>query len=114
MIGEDVAEALGSRGYDVVRVSAIGMSRSDDAEILEEAIRNDRILITLDDHFGDWAVLPLSDQPGVIRIRANPATGKTIISLLNGFFDQHEQHDLSNTLVILSTRTRWISTKEAR
>jgi len=31
-----------------------------------------RLLGTLDEHFGDWAILPLSAHPGVIRIKASP------------------------------------------
>jgi len=60
-----VAETLREEGYDVVRASEAGQSRSDDYEILQKAISENRILITLDDDFGDWAILPLIAHPGL-------------------------------------------------
>lgn len=54
----DVAQALRVHGYDVVRASEIGQARADDEEIMKRAISDDRVLITLDEHFGDWVVLP--------------------------------------------------------
>jgi len=68
----DVAEALIREGYDTVRAAETGHSRSDDQQILDRAIAENRILVTLDEHFGDWVVLPLSKHPGVIRIKVNP------------------------------------------
>jgi len=111
MIDGEVAETLRDGGYDVIRVSAIGMSRADDSEILQQAIRDNRILITLDEHFGDWCVLPLSQHPGVIRIKANPAVTKTILSVLRPFLASHLNTTFTNRLVIVGTkRLRWIST----
>jgi predicted nuclease of predicted toxin-antitoxin system len=53
MFNLDVAHALIKEGYDVIRASEIGQARADDKEVLERAISEDRILITLDEHFGD-------------------------------------------------------------
>ncbi len=90
MIDGEVAGTLQDEGYDVIRVSDIGMSRADDSEILKQAVRDNRILITLDEHFGDWCVLPLSQHPGVIRIKANPAVTRTILSVLLPFLASHQ------------------------
>ena len=65
MFQVDVAQALREQGYDVLRASETGQARADDYQILEKAISEKRILITLDKHFGDWVVLPLSNHPGV-------------------------------------------------
>ncbi len=59
MLRMEVAETLRHEGYDVVRTSEVGQSRADDWQILQKAIAENRILITLDKHFGDWVVLPL-------------------------------------------------------
>ena len=64
MFRSDVADALRNNGHDVIRASEAGHARSDDEQILQKAIADNRILITLDEHFGDWAVLPLSLHPG--------------------------------------------------
>lgn len=108
----DVAEKLREEGYDVVRASEIGQDRADDQEILERAIVEDRILVTLDEHFGDWVVLPLKLHPGVIRIKVHPATSGKILNLLFPFLRIHSQDQFKDHLVILSEkRAKWIQTK---
>ena len=79
MFGIDVAEVLRGEGHDIVRASEVGQSRADDEQILQKAISENRILITLDEHFGDWVILPLKRQPGVIRIKASPTTSKNVL-----------------------------------
>lgn len=39
----------------------------------------------LDEHFGDWVVLPLAIHPGVIRIKVNPTTANNISGILLPF-----------------------------
>lgn len=79
MLRVDVAEALRGVGHDVVRVSEVGQSRVDDEQILQTAIAENRILVTLDEHFGDWVILPLSRHPGVIRLKVNSTTSRNVI-----------------------------------
>ncbi|MDL1962683.1 MAG: DUF5615 family PIN-like protein [Deltaproteobacteria bacterium] len=85
MLRLDVAQALRDEGHDVMRASEVGQARADDYEILQKAISKNRILITLDEHFGDWVILPLSKHPGVIRLKVNPATSKNAINLILPF-----------------------------
>jgi predicted nuclease of predicted toxin-antitoxin system len=107
----DVAEALRNEGHDVVRASETGQSRADDQQILEKAISENRILITLDEHFGDWVVLPLKQHPGVIRLKVNPTTSKDIIKLILPFLRLYNSEQFMNYLVILSPkRSKWIRT----
>ena len=80
------------------------MARSADNEILTEAIEKNQILITLDEHFGDWAVLPLKNHPGVIRIKANPATTRNILDVLLPFLERHGSGDFKDTLTIISEK----------
>jgi len=108
----DVAQKLREEGYDVLRASEIGKDRADDQEILRKAIAEDRILITLDEHFGDWVILPLSQHPGVIRIKVHPTTSQRILTLLLPFLRVHSPDQFRDHLVILSEkRAKWIKTK---
>ena len=108
---KEVSQALRGEGHDVVRASEVGHARADDAEILSRAIADGRILVTLDEHFGNWAVLPLKEHSGVIRLKINPATSGNVISLLLPFLRSYAQIDFRNNLVILSSaRSRWIKT----
>lgn len=70
----EVAEALRREGHDVVRAAEVGQDRADDYQVMQRAILDGRILVTLDEHFGNWAVLPLTEHPGVIRLKIHPAT----------------------------------------
>ncbi len=112
MFRVDVAQALSDEGYDVLRAAEIQQSRADDQQILEKAINENRILITLDEHFGDWVILPLSRHPGVIRIKVHPTTSERVLSLLLLFLRMHTQEQFMNYLVILSEKlAKWIRTR---
>ncbi|MDP3029848.1 MAG: DUF5615 family PIN-like protein [Deltaproteobacteria bacterium] len=107
----EVAEALRSEGHDVVRASEVGQARADDQQILKTAISENRVLVTLDEHFGDWVILPLRQHPGVLRLKVNPTTSKNVISLLLPFLRLHSSDEFKNHLVILSsTRSKWVYT----
>ena len=111
MFGIDVAQALRGQGYDVLRTSETGYARADDQQILQKAISENRILITLDEHFGDWVVLPLSKHPGVVRMKVHPTTSEKVLNLLMPFLQKHTQDQFQDHLVILSEkREKWIFT----
>ncbi|MGR3177003.1 MAG: DUF5615 family PIN-like protein [Candidatus Anammoxibacter sp.] len=111
MLKVDVARALRNADFDVLRASEIGQDRADDQAILQKAISEDRILITLDEHFGNWVVLPISKHPGVIRLKVNPTSSENAIDLLLPFLRHHSPDQLKDHLVILSPRReKWIYT----
>jgi len=114
MFRVDAAQARRQEGYNVLRTSEVEQSRHDDQQILERAITENRILITLDEHFGDWVILPLSQHPGVIRIKVRPTTSKKVLGLLLPFLRMHTQEQFKDHLVILSEkRAKWILTTSA-
>ena len=107
----DVAQALRNEGYDVERACEIGQARADDRQLLQRAISENRILVTLDEHFGDWVILPLSRHPGVIRLKVNPTTSEKVIEVLLPFLPLHTAHEFKDHLVILSPkRSKWVYT----
>ena len=111
MIPSEVARELREQGHDVLRASETGQNRADDLQILEKAISENRILITLDEHFGDWVVLPLSWHPGVIRLKVTPTTKDKISNLLLPFLRLHTPDQFKDHMVILSEkRAKWILT----
>ncbi len=111
MLRLEVAQALKDEGYDVLRASEVGQARADDYQVLQKAIVENRTLVTLDEHFGDWVILPLSKHSGVIRLKINPTTSKNAIKLLLPFLRLHSSDQLKNYLVILSAkRSKWVYT----
>lgn len=111
MFSVEVAQALSKGGYDVVRASDTGLARADDHEILQKAVSENRILITLDEHFGDWVILPLSRHPGVIRLKVHPTTSGNVLKILVPFLGLHSKEQVRDHLVILSEkRVKWVRT----
>jgi len=78
MIDRYVADVLRKTGYDVACAADVGMARADDLEILEYCTKEDRILVTLDEHFGDWTVAKLTAHAGVIRLKVHPTGSRNI------------------------------------
>jgi len=87
MLPLDVADELRTQGHNVMRASEVGQARADDYKILQRAITENRILVTLDEHFGDWVILPLKKHPGVIRLKVHPTTANNVIKLLLPFLE---------------------------
>jgi predicted nuclease of predicted toxin-antitoxin system len=111
MLDTEIASRLASQGHDVVRLSDVGMSRADDDAVLAQAIEQGRVLVTLDEHFGDWVVLPLSEHPGVVRLKTNPATTASVLGLLLPFLETHSEREFTNRLVIVRNNgVRWVRT----
>jgi predicted nuclease of predicted toxin-antitoxin system len=111
MLRYEVAQALRDEGHDVLRATEIGQARADDHQILQKAISENRVLITLDEHFGDWVILPLSEHSGVIRLKINPTTSNNVIKLLLPFLRLHSSAQFKNYLVMLSPkRSKWVYT----
>ena len=111
MLRHEVAQALRDEGHDVLRATEVGQARADDNQILQKAISENRVLITLDEHFGDWVILPLSEHSGVIRLKIDPTTSSNALKLLLPFLRLHSSDQFKNFLVILSPkRAKWVYT----
>jgi predicted nuclease of predicted toxin-antitoxin system len=113
MFRVDLAVALRAAGHDVLRAEEVGLARADDRDILASAMVQQRVLVTLDGHFGDWAVLPLKTHTGVIRLRVHPATSEKALALLTALLAGRSDADFANYLVIAAPdRARWRRTDE--
>ncbi|RLF92961.1 hypothetical protein DRN50_07985 [Thermococci archaeon] len=80
-----VVRALRAEGYDVFAVSEV-MRRSDDRELIEQAYREKRILLTEDKDFGWLVFVSHADSAGVILLRfpgnARRSLVRTIVQLV--------------------------------
>jgi predicted nuclease of predicted toxin-antitoxin system len=63
------AAILRSNGHDAIHTGEIGLSRADDAVIIERGRDEDRIVVTLDADFHALMALSGASSPSVIRIR---------------------------------------------
>lgn len=78
-----VVRALRAEGYDVLAVSEV-MQRTDDRELIEQASRERRILLTEDKDFGWLVYVSHTDSAGVILIRF---PGNARQTLVDAFMD---------------------------
>lgn len=111
MFRAELVDILRNEGHDAVRADEVDQSRADDEEIMTRVIEEGRSLITLDEHFGDWAILPIDRHPGVIRLKIHPPLTEKLAERLLSFLRRHEQSEFANRLIILGPlRERWITT----
>jgi len=81
---------LRHEGWDVVHTGDIGLSRSTDAQILEYARREGRVIITLDSDFHTILALTNATGPSVIRIRLEGLKGPDLAFLLKRIWPKVE------------------------
>ena len=111
MLDVAILNALRSLAIDATRVSEHGLATADDRKILEWAVLEQRTLVTLDEHFGDWTFLRLDHHAGVIRIKVNPTSSVNVLAVLLPFLAAHATVDFRDHLFIASrTRVRKIRT----
>lgn len=64
-----LVERLEEHGHDVVHVRRLGMQGASDAEVMERAAREKRVLVTTDTDFGTILALSGGAEPSVILLR---------------------------------------------
>ena len=69
-------------GIDTIHVGDIGRATAEDAEILQLAHDEQRVVVTLDAHFHTQLALSNATAPSVIRIRIEGLKGDALASLL--------------------------------
>ena len=94
-----VVRALRAEGYDVLAISEV-MQRSDDRELIEQASRERRILLTEDKDFGWLVYVSHTDSAGVILIRF---PGNARQTLVDTFIDlvRSQGQDLVGAFVVV-------------
>ena len=93
-------EVIRSLGFDIEDVRDIGMRAARDKEIIEYALKQNRIVITMDTDFGE--VLRYPEHPGAVILRFPYAfTSKEINERLEEFFRSVSENDLIGTITIV-------------
>lgn len=74
-LARSAVEYLRQAGIESVHVGDLGMAAASDAMILEEGIRRDAIVVTLDADFHGLLALSNATMPSVVRIRMEGLKG---------------------------------------
>jgi predicted nuclease of predicted toxin-antitoxin system len=94
-----IVRALRAEGYDVLAVSEV-MQRSDDRELIEQASRERRILLTEDKDFGWLVYVSYTDSAGVILIRFPGYARQTLVDVFMHLVHTQGQ-ELSGAFVVV-------------
>ena len=78
----EAAEILRASGWDALHVGEIGMGKASDRQILEHAVTDQRVVVTLDSDFHALVALSGSREPSVIRIRREGLRGPDLARLV--------------------------------
>lgn len=92
-------------GFDVRSVKEEGWDGKDDAELLQIAQAEDRVILTLDKDFGNLLRFPLQTHRGVILFRMRLQHPFIVNNRLQQVLPSLAMQDLRNTLVIVQELT---------
>lgn len=93
---------LRDEGWDVLHTGDIGLSRSTDAQILEYARSEDRIIITLDSDFHTLLALTNASSPSVIRIRLEGLKGTDLAFLIKRIWPRIEPQLIKGAMLTVT------------
>lgn len=89
-ISPQTVAVLRGQGWDVVRVSEVMPARATDAEILELARQNQRVVVTQDLDFSALLAVSGFDSPSVVTLRMTFSDPETITDRLQDVLPQIE------------------------
>ncbi|MBU1297922.1 MAG: DUF5615 family PIN-like protein [Bacteroidetes bacterium] len=107
-LSPDVAEGLREAGYDVAHIRDYGMQSAEDEEILELALKEDRIIVSADTDFGTLLALYQKTKPSFILFRQSfhRRPSEQILLLTDNLPSLTEYLENGAIIVIEDTRVR--------
>lgn len=93
------APKLRIKGIDAIHVSEISYSTATDADILKEALEQDRIVVTLDADFHALLACSGAASPSVIRIRVEGLKSESIVPLLEKIVSDYAEELISGVMI---------------
>ncbi|HVT60535.1 MAG TPA: DUF5615 family PIN-like protein [Thermoanaerobaculia bacterium] len=100
-----VVRALRAAGHDVVAVAEVAR-KIEDAEVIDRAVRESRVLLTEDKDFGQLVYAGARESSGVILIRFPPSARPALPSLVLETIGQHGEQLAGSFVVVKPRRVR--------
>jgi predicted nuclease of predicted toxin-antitoxin system len=84
--GRKLADWLKSKGHDVVHVAELGTDPGD-AALLQEAVKDGRIVVSIDADFGTLVFRDAASHRGLVRLPDVPPAQR--IAIMEQLFEKH-------------------------
>lgn len=106
-VSPELAQWLNENGHDAVHASDIGLYKTKDKEILSEAKKQSRIIITADLDFPQLLALSNTQEPGIILFRGGNYNEQEMLALLKRVLTHVKAEKLLNSITVVDkTRIR--------
>jgi len=92
---------LKSKGHDIYRISDKGLARAKDSEIVELAVKEERIILTMDLDFAAIIAKSNKRMPSAIIFRLSDESFENINPLLDKILPAVEKELLAGAIVIV-------------
>jgi len=96
-----LATWLNEQGHEAVHASALRMSLAPDAEILNHAVADRRIVVTADLDFARLLALLRADSPGLILFRGGRLSEKEAVTRLSRALQALSVDQLERSIVVI-------------
>jgi predicted nuclease of predicted toxin-antitoxin system len=106
-ISHKTVEFLKQLGHDAIHVRMLGLQRASDAQIVERARADERIVLSFDLDFGDILALGVADKPSAILFRLADERAESVNARLSPVLTERLQQLESGALILVEdTRYR--------
>ena len=100
-ISPKVCQFLNQLGYDSVHAFEVKLAQATDREIIEHAVLEGRIIISMDLDFGTILALSKQRKPGVILFRINTPDTERISAFLKRVVKTYPSDTLGRSITIV-------------
>jgi len=104
-IGKKVEAYLKSQGYDTKTVRDID-SRMEDKEIIQKAVSENRMVVTMDKDFGELVYHSSMKHSGVLLLRMEDATGQEKLQIIKNILTKYSEQIKNCFCVFQNNRFR--------
>ena len=99
-----LAQWLENQGHDAIHISALGMSRASDTEIIELAARETRTIITADLDYPRLLALAGASGPSLVLFRGGDWADKEIVARLAEILEGVTEVELERSILVVDRR----------
>lgn len=99
------ASLLASLGYDALHVEEADYSRADDRRIIELALAQGRVIVTLDSDFHQLLALSGARKPSVIRIRREGLRAQELAELIANVVQRFGSQLSAGAMISVTAKT---------